>query len=115
MNISSGGGAHTAGEAHDDAANATRAEAIEGRESLVNWSANDYAVAKGDVRIGRIYRAQLPAGERWLWFIHTTYRPSSGAADTLAEAHAQLDAAYDQISESMKPRGVKPGLRCGPV
>ena len=79
-------------------------EAIEGRESLVNWSANDYAVAEGDVRIGRIFRAQLPAGERWLWFIHTTYRPSSGAADTLAEAHAQLDAAYGRILESMKPR-----------
>ena len=79
-------------------------EAIEGRSPLVNWSANDYAVAEGDIRIGRIYRAQLPPGERWLWFIHTTYRPNSGAADTLAEAHAQLDAAYGRILESMTPR-----------
>ena len=85
-------------------------EAIEGRSPLVNWSANDYAVAEGDIRIGRIYRAQLPPGERWLWFIHTTSRPNSGAADTLAKAHAQLDAAYGRILESMKP-----GLRCGPV
>ena len=38
-------------------------EVIEGRESLVNWSADDYAVANGDIRIGRIYRAQLATGE----------------------------------------------------
>jgi len=75
-------------------------EVIEGRESLVNWNANDYAVANGDVRIGRIYRAQLPTGEEWLWFLHTTHLPNSGTADTLAEAHAALEAAY----ESTKPR-----------
>jgi hypothetical protein len=39
-----------------------------------------------------------------MWFLHTTYRQNSGAADTLAEAHAQLDAAYGRILESMKPR-----------
>ena len=75
-------------------------EAIEGRESLINWSANDYAVADGDVRIGRIYGAQLPTGEQWMWFLHTMHLPNSGTADTLAEAHAALDAAY----ESIKPR-----------
>jgi len=76
-----------------------RHEAIEGREPLIEWNEHDYAVADGDRRIGRIYRTQLPAGEKWLWFLQITPAPlpNSGSTDTLDEAKVAIKSAYERI------------------
>jgi hypothetical protein len=45
-------------------------ERIEGRKPVIDWSGDDYAVLAGEIRIGRIYRTQLPAGVKWRWFLY---------------------------------------------
>jgi hypothetical protein len=50
-------------------------EAIEGRKPLIEWKDDDFAVVDGNTRRGRIYRTQLPAGEKWMWFLQITPAP----------------------------------------
>ena len=51
-------------------------------------------------RIGRIYKEQLPVGEKWRWFLNGAFVaiPSgiqaSGSADTLEQAKAEIAAQY---------------------
>jgi hypothetical protein len=76
-------------------------DVIEGREPL-DWKDDDYAVVDGTL-IGRIYKEQLPAGEKWRWFLNgalVTMPPgiqSSGTADTLEQAKAEIVAQYRQV------------------
>jgi hypothetical protein len=43
-----------------------------------------------------MYREQLPAGLRWMWFLHVTgASPKNGIADTLDEAKATIAARYE--------------------
>jgi hypothetical protein len=79
-------------------------EIIEGRAHSIDWDKDDYAVVDGNSRIGRMYKTRVPAGEKWLWFLQVLGTPNSGSADTLAGAHAAIDAAYGRLLESMKVR-----------
>jgi len=68
------------------------------RQPAVNWQDDDFAVVVGDVRIGRIYRMEPPAGERWMWFLYAIGAPPplSGSADTPDEALAAIKTAYER-------------------
>ena len=73
-------------------------EIIEGRSHLIEWEADDYAVADGNTRMGRIYRMQLPAGTKWMWFLQTAPvapPPNAGACDTLDEAKAAIATRHE--------------------
>jgi hypothetical protein len=72
-------------------------EMIEGRERVIDWQDDDYAVIDGNASIGRIYRTQIPAGDRWMWFLQITGSPANGATDTLDEAKAAIKAAYHRV------------------
>jgi hypothetical protein len=63
---------------------------IEGRVPF-GWKEDDYAVVD-ETRIGRIYKGQLPAGEKWCWFLNGAFvaippgiQPS-GSVDTLEQS-----------------------------
>ena len=61
-------------------------DAIEGR-SPGPWKEEDFAVVDG-ITVGRIYRDQQPAGDRWCWFLHVHgASPNTGAEETLEEAN----------------------------
>jgi hypothetical protein len=71
---------------------------IEGRDPF-GWKEDDYAVVD-ETRIGRIYKEQLPAGEKWRWFLNGALLAippgiqASGSADTLEQAKAEIAAQY---------------------
>jgi len=71
-------------------------ERVEGLAPVINWRRDDFAVLDDETVIGRIYKSQVPAGERWMWFLQVTPAPppNSGSADTLDEAMAALTARY---------------------
>ena len=70
---------------------------IEGRQPF-GWKDDDYAVLDDERRIVRMYREQLPAGLRWMWFLHVTgASPKNGIADTLDEAKAAIAARYEAV------------------
>jgi hypothetical protein len=78
-------------------------EIVEGRKPVINWADDDYAVADGEIRIGRIYRARLPAGETWLWFLHLPgASPNGGTGDTLDEAKTALTEVYERFRDRQK-------------
>ena len=68
---------------------------IEGREPF-GWKDDDFAVPDDERRIGRIYREQLPGGDKWCWFLQVTGAPlpNRDIVDTLDEAKAAFAAAY---------------------
>ena len=69
---------------------------IEGREPS-GWADTDYAVLDDETRVGRIYKEQLPGGEKWLWFLKLLGAvPNTGNADTLEDAIGCLKAAYER-------------------
>ena len=76
-------------------------ERIEGLAPVVPWRDDDYAVLDDEIMIGRIYRTQLPAGNKWMWFLQITGapKPNRGAADSLDEAKAKLAAVCERTSD----------------
>jgi hypothetical protein len=75
-------------------------ERIEGRQHVIDWRPDDYAVVDGETRVGRIRSEKLPAGLKWCWFLQTAPvapSPNSGSADTLEEAKAQFRACYEAV------------------
>jgi hypothetical protein len=63
-----------------------------------DWKDDDYVVLDGEVRIGRVYQEKLPAGDKWCWFIQIMGAPlpNRGIADSLDEAQAEFDQAYQR-------------------
>ena len=72
----------------------------EGREPLP-WEHDDFAVLDDERRIGRMYREQLPGGDKWCWFLQVMGAPppNSGTADTLDEAKAGIAEAYGRCAK----------------
>jgi len=77
-------------------------EKIEGPASIIQWGDDDYVVVCGVTRIGRIYKSQLPAGTRGLWFLQVerTPPPISGEADSLDKAKTAFAARYEAVRSS---------------
>jgi hypothetical protein len=74
---------------------------IEGREPF-GRNDTDYGVLHDEIRIGRMYLEQLPAGEKWCWFLQVMGAPppNRGIADTLDEAKAAIAAAYKRCPKN---------------
>jgi hypothetical protein len=61
------------------------------------WQHDDFAILDDEIVVGRMYREQLPAGLKWMWFLHIMgASPNSGTADTLDEAKAGIAEAYER-------------------
>jgi hypothetical protein len=69
----------------------------EGRQPLP-WQHDDFAVLDDETVIGRMYLEQMPAGDKWCWFLQVMGAPppNRGIADTLDEAKAGIAEAYAQ-------------------
>jgi len=74
-------------------------ERVDGRQHIINWQADDFAVLDGETRIGRIYRTKLPAGDKWMWFLQIlgAQPPLTGSTDTLDDAEAGIAARYETV------------------
>jgi len=74
---------------------------VEGRQPLP-WEHDDFAVLDDETVIGRMYREQMPAGDKWCWFLHVMGAPppNRGIADTLDEAKAAFAEAYARCAKS---------------
>ena len=70
---------------------------IERREPF-GWKRDDFAVLNDETVIGRMYREQLPGGDKWCWFLQVMGAPlpNRGIADTLDEAKAEFAVAYER-------------------
>ena len=58
---------------------------------------DDYAVVDGDIRIGPVYRDQVPAGVKWMRFL--TSSPNS--ANALNQAKIAIEIGYRQCPKLM--------------
>ena len=71
----------------------------QGREPF-GWKDHDFAVLDDEVRIGRMYLEQMPAGVKWRWFLHVAgASPNSGPADTIDAAKAAIAEAYERCRQ----------------
>jgi hypothetical protein len=69
---------------------------VEGRQPLP-WKHDDFAVLDDERRIGRMYLEQMPAGDKWCWFLQVMGASSNrGIADTLDKAKAEFAVAYER-------------------
>ena len=86
----------------------TAEDRVEGRQPL-DWAEYDYAVVD-ETPIGRIFKQQMAAGPKWVWFLQVVPvpRPNEGVADTLDEARAALAKRY---GEARLPGTPSPGDR----
>jgi hypothetical protein len=83
---------------------------IEGHGRIIDWQDDDYAVIDGNAKIGRIYRTQIPAGDRWMWFLQITGAPANGATDTLDEAKSRNQSGVYAGARSMMAKLPKPDV-----
>jgi len=77
-----------------EAAQQRAQEIVEGCKPIIDWKDDNCAVVDGDARMGWIYPMQLPASDKWMWFLHVTGTPNSGTADTLEDAKAAVAEVY---------------------
>ena|SRR6266481_6557088 len=71
----------------------TAEDRVEGRQPL-DWGEDDYAMVD-ETPIGRIFKQQMAAGPKWVWFLQVAPvpPPNEGVADTLEHFSIRLGVA----------------------
>src|SRR5262249_39062732 len=85
---------------------------VEGRQHVIDWKEDDYAVVDDQTVVGRIYRDRLAGGLQWCCFLNTTPAPppNNGSADTLDVAKVEFANRYKAVrSQWRRPQSVAKG------